>query len=240
MENEKKISSDLIIPKLTVEQKKKKIENEERVRSRRDEDMESILISEVPREIQEQEYEIIRQFAKTSKAQETFNRLEKESFLRKIGKIAWGNDPTDDRETYQNDWWKHPALLSAAEKSLKEENKRKRREGIKNLFYICSGLKFIADFNRDRKKSKEDKDMVQQFLDENSEEQFIDSRSNPLSQNLYDFTIFLIKYKKWRLVMRAQAINDIIFDFKKQKSLKDDDLISKDILLDFYKYFREN
>ena len=248
MDKRKQAVTELIRPKkLSKEEWKKKVVNEERIRKRRDEGINSILIADVSEYLEAyKDDENIQAETKrcrdTSKAGETFKRLDKERTQRQMynGRHDWGKDPVDDRETFKDDWWKTVALVANSNKVTKIEAKRRRKQSIKKFFYIASGRRFL-DLRRVKKdEEKADASIAQAFLDKVTLEAFKDNFDKPLSENLYNFIDFATDETCWLGILVRGDVEKMVSDFKEIKRLDAGDKINKQMLLDFGDYFHKN
>ena len=195
--------------KLTVEEKARKIEAEEKVRARRDEGIDCILISEVPTELKERHKEEIKKFHASSKAKETFKRLEQEKVQRDARKFDWGGDPTDDRETFQEDWWKTDALIKIANEGIKRDKKKERRAKLKNMIYTYTGRKLFKIIKNKLAEKSDEKNMIQSYIGDKYFESGLDGGKFDTIEIFVDFIYYAIEYKKWRLCITREKAEQI-------------------------------
>jgi len=249
MKQEKQAVTNLIRPKLSNDEKNKKSENEARMRKRRDEDINSILIADISEYLEaykddEKIQKEIEKYRVSSRAIETFDRLESEKIQRDARKFVYGGDPIDDRETFQDDWWKTDALIKVANDGVKADEKQKRRRAVKDFFYKYSGRKFIDSHNKKKNEKKDIDDMVEGFLGKVALESFKTNSDNPLSVNMYDFLHYVISYKKWRLIISPSDTYKLLSKFKKQYENEDAVLehspLTAKLLKDLYHFFRKH
>jgi len=248
-QEEKQVATKLIRPNPSKEEKMEQSKKVARVRARRDEGIDSILISDISEYLEaykddEKIQAEIKRYHDTSKARETFKRLEKESLQRKMynGRHDWGKDPVDDRETFQDDWWKTDALIKVANEGIAAEEKLDRSRKRKEFISKISGLTLLNNFRRKRKAKKKLESVAIDFLNGVFAGDYSFNNEESLSINLYNFIKFALqtKYMGCRGILTPSQLNDLVYEFKTQENLKDHDKATKKILLDFYKYFREN
>ena len=114
---EKQAVTHLIRPELSKEAKTKKLENEAIMRKRRDEGINSILISEVSEWHKEEYADEIKAQHKSSQARKNWRRIVKDKDRPSLEEVVKG----------QNDWWKTDALVANA-------NKLNKKGRIKRFF----------------------------------------------------------------------------------------------------------
>ncbi len=230
---EKQAVTYLIRPKLSEEEKTKKLENEAVMRKRRDEGINSILISEVSEWHKEEFADEIEKQHKTSQAGKSWRKIVKDKYSPSLEEVIKG----------QNDWWKTDALISVANKGVKANEKQERKRAVKDFFYKYSGRKFIDSRNKKKNEKKDIDDMVEGFLSKVALESFKTNSDNPLSVNMYDFLHYVISYKKWRLIISPSDTYKILSKFKKQ--YEDEDAVMEHspltakLLKDLYHFFRK-
>lgn len=243
---EKQAVTYLIRPKLSKEERIKKSENEAIMRKRRDEGINSILIADVSEYLEfykddEKIQAEIKRYHDTSKAKETFKRLEKESLQRKMynGRHDWGKDPVDDRETFWDDWWKTDALVAVANKGIKADNRQKRKRAIKDFFYVVSGRRFFTNLGRKKKEERGDNKIVQEFLEDFYLNSFRQNKHSKMSEVLADFLCFIYGRKGFRGMMTDEMARKLADEFIELNHIKE--VVNPDdkTLLAFYKFWRE-
>lgn len=196
----------------------------------------SLLITDVPSNLKEKYAEHIAQSQKTSVAKETWKRLNIRGYAIDREK--------DTRKKFYEDWWNTTELIAVAEKSIKVENKEKRKQKIKDFFFIVSGLRFLKRVKYDRQQKQGLNSMVKDFLNYVPLKEYIRNDREPLSVNMYNFIYYIIVYKQWRLVLFPEANYNILHKFKEQ--YKDEDSVlehsplTKKLLKDLYYFFKEN
>ena len=230
---EKQAVTYSIRPELSKEAKTRKLENEARMRKRRDEGINSILISEVSEWHKKEFADEIKEQHKTSQAVASWRRLVKDRYSPSLDEVVEA----------QNDWWKTDALVAVANKGVKADNKQKRKRAIKDFFFIISGRRFLKRAKYNRQQKQELNSMVKDFLNYVPLKEHIRNDEEPLSANMYNFIHYILVYKQWRLVISPSSTYEIISKFKDQ--YEDEDAVMEHspltakLLKDLYHFFRK-
>lgn len=235
------ITTKLIIPKkLSKEAEKKKLAHEAVIRNRRDED--SVLIPDVSEYLESYKDDKkiqaeIKRCHDSSRAAETFNRLEQEA-VRRQRRVNWGAEPMDDRETYIDDWWKTDKLISVAKKGIARDKKCSRNRKIKDFFHTVSARKFLNNHNRKKKEEKENKAIAQEFHDDFYLKDFRENKRVEMSEVLAEFLCFIYGRKGWRGIMTDDWAKKLAVTFIKQNNIKE---VNPDIkmFVRFYVFWRD-
>ena len=221
------------VPTETMWKSKSREELDEEVKKRESRDKmlvkRSLLISEVPSDLKEEFAEHIINSHKTSMAGEIWNRQHKRHHK--------SNGQVDKRKMMEEDWWNTDALIKIAKKGLKIEAKEKRKQAVKDFFYVWSGCQFFDNHNRKKKEYRANKSIAQEFHDAYYMKAFRENKRLEMSEVLAEFLSFIYSRKGFRGIMTDEMTKNEASAFIRQNDIKETNPDVK-MFLAFYSFWR--